>query len=122
MGVFGNLEELPPLAIWDGVVARAVEGERLTFSVVELDPGAVIPTHAHENEQVGLLLEGSMRFVVADETREAVRGTTWAIPPNVPHEVHVGPAGAVVVEVFAPRRADWEAVPRTEPTAPRWPA
>ena len=121
MAVFDDLEALAPLAIWEGVVARAVESERLTLSVVELDAGAVVPEHAHENEQVGLLLAGSMRFRAGDETRDAVAGTTWAIPANVPHEVHVGPAGAVVVEVFAPPRDDWSGVPRAAPTAPRWP-
>jgi quercetin dioxygenase-like cupin family protein len=121
VGVFEDLAALPRLPIWAGVVARAVESGRLTLSVVELDPGAVIPEHAHENEQVGLLLTGSMRFRVGDEMREAVPGTTWSIPGNVPHDVVVGPDGAVVVEVFAPRRDDWDAVARTEPTPPRWP-
>jgi hypothetical protein len=39
----------------------------------------------------------------------------------VPHDVVVGPEGAVVVEVFAPRRADWQAIARDEPRPPRWP-
>ncbi len=121
MSFFDDLAALPPLPIWTGVVARAVESERLTLSVVELDAGAVIPEHAHENEQVGLLLSGSMRFRIDDETRDAAAGTTWSIPASVPHEVEVGPEGAVVVEVFAPRRDDWRAVERDEPRQPRWP-
>jgi quercetin dioxygenase-like cupin family protein len=121
VAIFDELAALPPLAIWEGVTARAVQAERLTLSVVELDAGAAIPEHAHENEQVGLLLEGSLRFRVGGETREARPGTTWAIPPEVPHDVEVGPDGAVVVEVFAPRRDDWQAVRGTEPTRPRWP-
>lgn len=121
MSVFDDLEGLPPLPIWDGVVARAVEGERVTLSVVELAAGAVIPEHAHENEQVGLLLAGSLRFRVGGEEREAVPGTTWSIPANVPHDVVVGADGAVVVEVFAPRRADWDAVERDAARPPLWP-
>ena len=121
MGIFDDLAGLPPLPIWDGIVARAVESERLTLSVVELDAGAVIPAHAHENEQVGLLLSGAMRFRVGDEEREAVPGTTWTIPANVPHAVEVGPEGAVVVEVFAPRRDDWQAIVPDAPRPPRWP-
>lgn len=121
MSAFDDLVGLEPLPIWDGVLARAVEGERVTLSVVELDAGTVIPEHAHENEQVGLLLAGSMRFRVGDEERNAVPGTTWSIPASVPHEVRVGPDGAVVVEVFAPRRADWDAVERGARRPPRWP-
>jgi quercetin dioxygenase-like cupin family protein len=121
VSVFDELPALPPLPIWDGIVARAVEGERLTLSVVELDPHAVVPEHAHENEQVGLLLSGSMRFRVGGETRDAVPGTTWSIPANVPHDVVVGAEGAVAVEVFAPGRRDWDAIERDEPRPPRWP-
>jgi len=43
MTAFDEVAGLPPLPIWDGVVARAVEGERVTLSVVELDPDSVIP-------------------------------------------------------------------------------
>ena len=121
MGAFDDLAALPPLPIWEGVVARSVESGRVTLSVVELDAGAVIPEHQHENEQVGLLLTGSMRFRIGGETRDAVPGTTWSIPADVPHDVEVGPGGAVVVEVFAPRRDDWQAIEPGQPKPPRWP-
>lgn len=119
--IFGELAALPPIRIWDGIVARAVEGERVTFSVVELDPGSVVAEHAHEHEQIGIMLAGSMTFRAGGEEREVAPGSTWSIPANVPHEVRVGPDGAVVAEVFAPRRADWDAAARDEPRAPRWP-
>jgi quercetin dioxygenase-like cupin family protein len=121
VSAFGDLAACEPLRIWDGVAARAVTGERVTLSIVELDPGAVIPEHAHENEQVGMVLAGSMRFRIGDETREVAPGTTWNIGANVPHEVEVGPEGCVVVEVFAPPRADWDGLARDEPRSPRWP-
>lgn len=121
MAAFDELSGIAPLRIWDGVAARAVEGERVTLAVVELDAGSVIPEHAHENEQVGLMLAGSMAFRISGETREVLAGSTWSIPPNVPHEVSVGPEGAVVVEAFVPARADWGGLEQEKPLAPRWP-
>lgn len=121
MSIFAELGALSPLAIWDGVVARAVESERLTLSVVELAAGTVIPEHRHGNEQVGVLLAGSLSFRAGGESYEAVPGTTWAIPADVPHSVTAGADGAVVVEVFAPRRDDWAGAERGEPAPPRWP-
>jgi quercetin dioxygenase-like cupin family protein len=118
---FGNLEEIRPHRIVDGVVGRVVTGERVTFVVVELDPGAVVPDHAHENVQLGVLASGSMRFRIGDEERELEPGDTWSIPSGVPHEVTAGPEGAVAIEVFAPGRADWEALGRPAPSAPAWP-
>ena len=33
-----DLADLTPIQVWDGVVARRVEGEKLTVAVVELAP------------------------------------------------------------------------------------
>ena len=70
MSAFERIERMAPLPVWQGIAARMVSGERLTLAVVELDPGAVVAEHAHENEQLGLLLHGSMAFRVGDEERE----------------------------------------------------
>ena len=93
----------------------------MTFAVVELAPDAVVPEHAHENEQLGVLVPGAMSFRVGEERQELGVGRTWSIPPNMPHEVAAGPEGALAVEVFAPGRADWEALERLEPSTPDWP-
>ena len=116
---FAGIGEIPPQVIWEGVTGRALHGERLTLALVELDPGSQVPEHAHDNEQVGILLDGSFEMRVGDETRALVRGDTWCILPDVPHEVRVGPAGAVVVEVWVPGRDDWKGIEPQEPRAPR---
>jgi unsaturated pyranuronate lyase len=116
-----KLSSLDLQRIWDGVHARVLHGERLTFSVVELDPDSVVPEHSHEQEQLGMCLTGSLLFRVGDESRELGPGDTWSIPSNVSHEVHVGPDGAVVIDVFAPTRDDWRDAPSVDERAPRWP-
>lgn len=121
MSAFADLPEIAPHVIWGGVVGRVVQGERVTFAVIELEPGVVVPEHAHENEQLGVLAQGSLRFRIGDEEREFGPGATWSIPGGVPHDVQAGPDGAVAIEVFVPGRADWDALERREPSAPSWP-
>jgi quercetin dioxygenase-like cupin family protein len=118
---FEDLKGLPVIQVWETVIARAVHGERQSLAVVELDPDAVVPEHKHENEQLGIVIAGSLTFRIADETRELGPGETWTIPSKVPHEVTAGPEGAVVIDVFAPVRADWDLLEHTEPRKPRWP-
>jgi quercetin dioxygenase-like cupin family protein len=103
------------------VAGREVNGEQATLAVVELGPGALVPEHRHPNEQLGLVITGTLAFRVGAETKELGPGSTWCIPADVPHEVRAGPEGAVVVDVFAPARADWGDLERDEPRAPRWP-
>jgi len=119
VNVFAGIGEIAPQTIWEGVTGCALHGERLTLALIELEPGAVVPEHRHDNEQVGILVEGSFEMRVGDELRELLRGDTWCIPPDVPHEVRVGSDGAVVVEVWAPGREDWKEIERQEPRAPR---
>ena len=121
MSAFGSLGEIPPHRIWDGVVGRVVAGERTTFVVVELQPHTVVPEHAHENEQIGVLASGSMLFRIGEEERELQSGGTWSIPSNVPHSVTAGAEGAVAIEIFTPPRADWDALERLGASSPGWP-
>jgi quercetin dioxygenase-like cupin family protein len=116
-----DLAAIPPLEMRPGsVIARRIEGERITMAVFELQPGAVVPEHEHPAEQMGLCLRGSLTFTVGDERRTLSAGGTWNIPSGVPHRAEAGPVGAVAVEVFSPIRDDWD-VPVLVPRTPVWP-
>jgi quercetin dioxygenase-like cupin family protein len=121
MSAFGDMAALDLQRIWDRVHGRVVHGERMTLGVIELDAGSIVPEHAHDNEQLGICLSGSLVFRVGEESRELGAGGTWCIPGGVPHEVQVGPDGAVVIDVFAPTRDDWREAERVETRPPRWP-
>ena len=54
MSAFSKLADIGPLPIWGGVVARGIEGDRLTLAIVELSPGSLVPEHHHANEQIGI--------------------------------------------------------------------
>jgi quercetin dioxygenase-like cupin family protein len=122
MGAFSDFGSQPPLTVWPGVVARAFHGERLTMALVELEPGKPVPEHHHDNEQLGFVLRGEMEMKIGDETRLLHPGDTYVIPSEMPHAVvTTGPQGCVVADIFAPIRADWEALERVDPKPGSWP-
>ncbi|NJD27807.1 MAG: cupin domain-containing protein [Chloroflexi bacterium] len=118
-----DLADLPMLEVWgEAVRARRLDGERISFAIVELAPNAVVPEHHHPAEQLGMCITGSIRFTIDGETRDLGPGGTWRITSEKPHVVVAGPDGAVVIDVFTPIRSDWDALPLVDPpTAPRWP-
>jgi quercetin dioxygenase-like cupin family protein len=118
---FGDFRASDPVEIWSGVVGWTIDGERVTLSLIELEPSTVVPEHAHENEQIGMLLRGSLTFRIDDEERALEVGGTWRIRSGTPHEVRTGPEGATVVEAFAPVRIDWDGLERTAERRPSWP-
>ena len=121
MSAFAKLADLGPLPIWNGVLGRTVQGANITLAVVELEPNSIVPEHQHPNEQLGVVLTGTMKVRIGGERREIGPGDTYNIPGDVPHEFHIGSAGAVVVDVFSPVRADWSRFEPLAPSRPRWP-
>ncbi len=117
----GDIRDLPPRQIWDGIAGRVLHGEQLTLGLVELEPGIHLPEHRHPNEQLGLVIEGAITFTVGGQTEDLGPGGTWRIPADTPHSAVVGPDGAIVIDVFAPPREDWKKLDELEPRPPRWP-
>ena len=117
-----DIDTQPVLDVWGETVrARRVQGERITLAVVELAPNAIVPGHQHENEQLGMVITGRVTFTIDDESRELGPGGTWRIPSNAPHQVTVGPEGAVCIDIFSPVREDWDALPQSPASTPAWP-
>ena len=121
MSTYGSFSSLRPYQIWNGAVARAVNGERLTMALIDLDPDLDIPEHHHVNEQLGFVIKGSITMVIAGDAKELSAGETYVIPGDVPHSARTGSEGATVVDVFAPVRGDWEKTPRLEASKGAWP-
>ena len=121
MATYTALRDIPPQRIWDGVVARVVEGDKMSFAIVELAPNSVVAQHQHPNEQIGIMLRGSLTFTIGGERRLLKAGDSYNIPADVLHDAVTGPDGAVVIDVFAPVRADWARFSKEAPAPPVWP-
>jgi unsaturated pyranuronate lyase len=121
MKTFDSVSNIKPYIVREGIAARAVEGERMTLAVVDLEPNATLPEHHHENEQLGFVISGVITMRIGGEKRELHAGDTYAIPRHVPHDAVAGPDGCTVTDVFAPVRADWRELKRSEASAGRWP-
>jgi quercetin dioxygenase-like cupin family protein len=118
---FESLNNIRPHQLGQGITARAIESERMTIAVIDLDPGAVLPEHHHENEQLGFVIAGTITMRIGTEKRELNVGDMYAIPSDVPHDALAGPDGCTVADVFAPPRADWREIKRLDPVPGRWP-
>ncbi len=104
---FIDWEDVPPNELAPGVRIRAPYGQNLMISRVEIDEGAIVPTHHHPHEQGGIVLSGRMAFTIGDETRILKRGEAFLIPPNVPHGVAAVGGPVVALDIFTPVREDY---------------
>lgn len=88
---------------------RLITGDQLMLAHVYLKKGCVVPKHSHTNEQFTYILEGTLRFLVGDDSVEEIvvrTGEVLHLPGNVPHEAHAL-EDTLDLDVFYPPREDW---------------
>jgi quercetin dioxygenase-like cupin family protein len=107
MNGFWDPENIAPRVLAPGVTAKIASGEKLMFSLVTLAPDAVVPTHSHPHEQMGMMVSGTMEFTVAGETRMFSGNELYLVPGGVPHAAKAGPGGAVALDAFSPPREEY---------------
>ena len=107
MHTFWKPEGIPPRTLAPGVTAKIAPGEKMMLSLVTLAPGAVVPTHSHPHEQMGLMVSGTMEFTIAGETHLFTGNEMYFVPGGVPHGVKAGPGGAVALDAFSPPREEY---------------
>lgn len=102
-----ELNQVKMRELFPGATTRIVHTERMTFSFLSADAGAVVPEHAHPHEQVIVVKEGEMELTVGDETHRLVPGRVLTIPPN---STHSGRAitDCDIIDVFCPVREDFK--------------
>ena len=88
------------------VTRQFVHGEQSTLARITFTAGASLPAHRHGNEQFSTVLSGRMEFLVGEETVVISAGQSIHLPSDVWHGA-VALEDSVVLDVFAPTRADW---------------
>jgi quercetin dioxygenase-like cupin family protein len=106
--------EVKPFSPAPGIHVQPIVGESMMTCWITMDPGAVVAEHSHPNEQLGVVVEGSVALTADGATREAKTGEAYVVPSGLPHRAVAGASGALLVETFVPVREDyvraWRAV------------
>jgi quercetin dioxygenase-like cupin family protein len=98
----------------DGVARQTIHGANQTLVRYVYQPGSVFPEHSHPEEQITIILSGSIDFTVDGKPVTLSAGQSALIPANVPHgAVVTGPDVVETLNTMAPRRSS---APLSQPT------
>ena len=92
-----------------GVQRRILAHDSTVMLVLyRIAPGSRFAMHTHPHVQSGTVLQGGGQFQVGKETWTLRVGSSYTLPPNVPHELRANPdTPTVVLDVFTPRREEF---------------
>ncbi len=115
IATYVQLANVPPVEIVPGINLQMISGQNCMFSIVTIEPGAVVPLHSHPHEQCGTVLEGDMMFYMHSMNPEDGRvmkpGDFYVAPGGTKHSATTaGNARVVALDIFSPPREDYLAL------------
>lgn len=106
---FTRWDDIPLETVSDGMRRQIVTGDKMTVARIYFDDGFLVPLHAHTNEQITQVVQGTMRFRFGEDRSRVLDvgpGNVVVIPANLHHEAEM--IGDVVeIDMWSPRREDW---------------
>lgn len=89
-----------------GVARQTVHGAHQTLVRYVYQPGCVFPIHNHPEEQITIVLSGTIDFTVDGVPLTLSAGECALIPANVPHGATVtGSEVVTTLNTMSPRRS-----------------
>lgn len=102
-----NLQNVPPYREAPGFRQVVFRGLDQMIGLSQIEPGKQdAEPHAHPYEQVNVLVEGRLRFLVGGDRVELEPYDTLVIPPDVPHTARTVEGASATLLAFWPLRED----------------
>ena len=83
-----------PLPGWHD---RYFASEFMSFAYYDVDAGASIHTHSHDEEEVWHIVEGTLEITIDGATAVAGPGSAAVVPPNSVHSVRARTNARVII-------------------------
>ncbi len=93
----------------DGITRRFITSASAMIGEVTLEKGAIVPPHAHDNEQFTHVVRGKLRVSLGEEEQQVFMvgpGEVILIPSGLLHAVEAV-EDTLEYDVFTPPRQDW---------------
>jgi gluconolactonase len=108
-GIVGDLYDIQFTELQPGANSRLIGGRGAQLSFLQMSPGMNFAAHLHPEEQLMIVLRGSIAELILDGLSTMGKGDLLYLPGTMVHGGQVGDTGCDVLDVFFPPRPDYEA-------------
>jgi quercetin dioxygenase-like cupin family protein len=98
---------IPVEHIAEGIDRQMVVGQNLMICRLRFDPFVVTAEHAHPHEQMTLVMQGKVKFILGSEERIVKAGDVLQFPSNHWHGATMLDEEVVLIDIFTPIREDF---------------
>lgn len=91
----------------EGIERQMVVGENVMICRFRFQPHVVTAEHSHPHEQMTLVAQGKVKFMVSGEERVVSAGDVLHFPPHNRHGATMLDEEVVLIDIFSPIREDF---------------
>ena len=101
------ISEIPQKELAKGIKGRYIHTKTNTIGYVDIEKGAVLPSHSHMHEQTTQVISGKLEMTIDGVTTILEPGVITVIPSNVVHSA-LALSDCNVMDIFFPAREDYK--------------
>lgn len=91
----------------DGIERQMVVGENMLMCRFRFAPFVVTAEHSHPHEQMTLVIQGKVKFIISGEEHILKAGDVMHFPPHNRHGATMLDEEVVLIDIFSPIREDF---------------
>lgn len=91
----------------EGIERQMIVGQNVMMVRFKFAPLTVTAEHSHPHEQMTLVVQGKVKFIISGEERIVSAGDVLHFPPHNRHGATMLEEEVVLVDIFSPIREDF---------------
>ena len=102
-----NWDKIPVEQTAEGIERQMVVGENIMVCRFRFAPFVVTAEHSHSHEQMTLVVQGKVKFIISGEERIVSAGDVLHFPPYNRHGATMLDEEVILIDIFSPIREDF---------------
>ena len=99
--------KIPVEQTTEGIERQMVVGENMMMCRFRFAPFVVTAEHSHPHEQMTLVVQGKVKFIIGGEERIVSAGDVLHFPPHNRHGATMLNEEVILIDIFSPAREDF---------------
>ncbi len=98
---------IPVEQLSEGIERQMVVGQNIMICRLRFAPFVITPEHSHPHEQMTLVMQGKVKFILGAEERIVSAGDVLHFPSNHWHGATMLDEEVILIDIFSPIREDF---------------